>query len=259
MATFLFDEIIFGPVNSRRLGVSLGINLLLNTKKFCNFNCIYCECGWTPGKGQMKSDFHSVEDVTNRLDSFLFEYKEEDKEIDTITFAGNGEPTLHPKFEQIIDKTIVLRDKYYPKAKISVLTNATMLQSQKVVNALKKVDNRILKLDSAIQETALRMNQPLGKYSVERIEEQFKQFNNQFILQTMLLKGSFNKQEIDNTTEIEIQAYLDLLIRIRPEKVMIYTIARDTPVDTLEKIPADKMNSIADRIRQLNINVEVSF
>jgi len=121
------------------------------------------------------------------------------------------------------------------------------------------VDNRILKLDSAIQETALRMNQPLGKYSVERIEEQFKQFNNQFILQTMLLKGSFNKQEIDNTTEIEIQAYLDLLIRIRPEKVMIYTIARDTPVDTLEKIPADKMNSIADRIRQLNINVEVSF
>lgn len=259
MATFLFDEIIFGPVNSRRLGVSLGINLLPTHSKFCNFNCIYCECGWTPGKGQMKSDFHSVEDVILRLDRFLKEYKTNNKKIDTITFAGNGEPTLHPKFEEIIDETIRLRNLYYPKAKISVLTNATMLQSERVVRALKKIDNKILKLDSAIQETALQMNQPLGKYSIAKIEEQFKQFDHQFILQTMFLKGSFENKLVDNTTEKEVQTYLELLARIRPQKVMVYTIARDTPVDTLEKVSAEKIDSIAERIRQLNIEVEVSY
>jgi len=259
MATFLFDEIIFGPVNSRRLGVSLGVNLLPTNSKFCNFNCIYCECGWTPGKGQMKSDFHSVETVIEHLETFLKDYKANNKTIDTITFAGNGEPTLHPKFEEMIDRTILLRDLYYPEAAISVLSNATMLQSEKVVRALKKVDNKILKLDSAVEETAMQMNQPLGKYSVAKIEEQFGQFNHQFILQTMFLKGEYNQKSIDNTTDQEVEAYLELLERIRPEKVMIYTIARDTPAESLEKISAEKMNEIADKIRVLNIELEVSL
>ncbi len=259
MATFLFDQIIFGPVNSRRLGVSLGVNLLPTTSKFCNFNCIYCECGWTPGKGQMKSDFHSVEDVIKRLEIFIKDYRADNKIIDTITFAGNGEPTLHPKFEEMIDRTILLRDLYYPKAAISVLSNATMLQSEKVVRALKKVNNKILKLDSAVEETALQMNQPLGKYSISKIEEQLGQFNHQFILQTMFLKGDYNQKPIDNTTDQEVDAYLELLDRIRPEKVMIYTIARDTPAESLEKISTKKMNEIADRIRALSIEVEVSL
>ena len=259
MATFLFDEIIFGPVNSRRLGVSLGINLLPTDSKFCNFNCIYCECGWTPGKGQMKSDFHPVELVVNKLDTFLRDYKEQGKTIDTITFAGNGEPTLHPKFEQVIDETIALRNKYYPDAKISVLSNATMLQSEKIVRALSKIENRILKLDSAIEQTALQMNQPLGKYSVDRIVEQFKQFDSCFILQTMFLKGRCNEGDIDNTSSTEIDAYLNLLNQIRPEKVMIYTIARDTPSDTLEKISKEKMDHIAEQIRALGITTEVSY
>ncbi len=258
MATFLFDEIIFGPVNSRRLGVSLGVNLLPTESKFCNFNCVYCECGWTPEKGKMKSDFHSVELVVTRLEEFLDDYKEQGKKIDTITFAGNGEPTLHPQFEAIIDETIRLRDLYYPDAQISVLSNSTMLQSEKVVRALKKIDNRILKLDSAIEETALQMNQPLGKYSTAKLIEQFKQFDNDFIIQTMFLRGVLDNRVINNTSDIEIEAYLELIYKIRPKKVMIYTIARDTPANQLEKISINLLNKIADKIREIGIVVDVS-
>lgn len=259
MGTFLFDQIIFGPVNSRRLGVSLGINLLPTDSKFCNFNCIYCECGWTPGKGQMKSDFHSLEIISEQLDAFLSDYKAQGKPIDTITFAGNGEPSLHPQFEQVIDETIRLRDQYYPEAKISVLSNATMLQSAKVVRALQKIENRILKLDSAIETTALQLNQPLGKYSVARIQEQFKQFEGDFILQTMFLKGEYDGKIVDNTTPEELKAYLKIVDEIRPNKVMIYTIARDTPAEKLEKISKENLDQIAEDLRALNIEVEVSY
>ena len=258
MTTFLFDEIIFGPVNSRRLGVSLGINLLPTDSKFCNFNCIYCECGWTPEKGQMKADFHSIELVATQLDIFLKDYKAQGKTIDTITFAGNGEPTLHPKFDEIIDQTLQMRDKYYPMAKISVLSNATMLHSKKVVSALKKVDNCILKLDAGLDQIALDMNQPLGNYSLEKLVEQFKQFDNDFIIQTMFLKGRYNSKDVDNTCEKNVKAYLELLNKIRPKKVMIYTVARDTPAEHLQKIELNKLNTIAERIRQLNLLVEVS-
>jgi wyosine [tRNA(Phe)-imidazoG37] synthetase (radical SAM superfamily) len=258
MGTFLFDEIIFGPVNSRRLGVSLGINLLPTDSKFCNFNCIYCECGWTPGQGQMKSDFHPVEKVVSQLDAFLKDYVEQGKHIDTITFAGNGEPTLHPKFEQIIDETIRLRNQYYPEAKISVLSNATMLHSSKLVEALKKVDNRILKLDSAVEKTAILMNQPLGKYSVERVAGLLDQFEGDYILQTMFLRGVYKGETVDNTTEVEVNAYIDLVEKIKPKKLMIYTIARDTPADNLEKLSLDELNSIADQLRAKGFEVEVS-
>ncbi|MBN2669575.1 MAG: radical SAM protein [Bacteroidales bacterium] len=258
MATFLFDEIIFGPVQSRRLGVSLGINLLPTDSKFCNFNCIYCECGWTPGKGQMKSDFHPLQLVESKLKDFLIDYSLQGKPIDAITFAGNGEPTLHPHFEAIIDATIRLRDQYYPKAKVSVLSNATMLHNAKVINGLKKVDNRILKLDSAIDETAIKINQPLGAYSLERLIQNLKTFNHQFIIQTMFLKGFYNGQVIDNTTEVELNAYLNALELIQPEKVMIYSIARDTPADQLSKIDAETLHSIAQRIEALGISVDVA-
>lgn len=258
MGTFLFDKIIFGPVNSRRLGVSLGINLLPTESKFCNFNCIYCECGWTPGKGQMKSDFHPVELVSSKLEAFLSQYQLEGKSIDSITFAGNGEPTLHPHFDQIIDQTIRLRNQFYPQAIISVLSNATMLHSQKVVQSLLKIENRILKLDSAIEKTAIQLNQPLGSYSLEKLKVQFKPFNGQFIIQTMFVKGQYNEEQIDNTTKEEVDAYIHLLASIKPKKVMIYTIARDTPAENLEKISIEKLNEIASKIRAIGIEVEVS-
>ncbi len=258
MATFLFDEIIFGPVKSRRLGVSLGVNLLPTDSKFCNFNCIYCECGWTPEKGEVKANFHPVELIESKLDAFLLDYKTRGKHIDTITFAGNGEPTLHPNFEEVIDKTIVLRDKYFPEAKVSVLSNATMLRSRKVVKALKKVDNRILKLDSAINETALLIDQPLGKYHIDKVIELLEQFEGDYILQTMMLKGVYKGQTFDNTSPKELEAYYALLEKIRPAKVMLYSIARDTPADNLEKINAEQLNEIAQKIEAMGICTEVS-
>ena len=256
MATFLFDEIIFGPVQSRRLGVSLGINLLPTDSKFCNFNCIYCECGWTPEKGDLKSDFHSFEVFSEQLESFLKEY--DGKAIDNITFAGNGEPTLHPKFEEIIDETIRLRDLYYPKAKISVLSNATMLHSDRVVKALKKVENRILKLDSAIPSTNRIMNQPKGKFDIDTITKNMLKFDGNFILQTMFLKGNYKGECFDNTSEKEIVAWLDLIKKLKPRMLMIYTIARDTPHKDLEKISIEKLNQIAKMVEQEGFKVQVS-
>ncbi len=258
MATFLFDEIIFGPVKSRRLGISLGVNLLPTDSKFCNFNCIYCECGWTPEKGEMKASFHPAELVEERLRAFLSDYLAKGKKIDTITFAGNGEPTLHPQFETIIDQTIALRDTFFPEAKVSVLSNATMLRSRKVVKALKKVDNRILKLDSAINETAHLIDQPLGKYHIDKVVELLEQFEGDYILQTMMIKGEYQGIKFDNTSEKELNAYYQLLEKIRPGKVMLYSIARDTPADKLEKIQPEKLHEVAENIKAMGISTEVS-
>ena len=258
MATFLFDEIIFGPIQSRRLGTSLGINLLPTNSKFCNFNCVYCECGWTPKKGQMHANFHSKEKVIQQLNIFLQDYLSQEKNIDTITFAGNGEPTLHPHFKEIIEETILLRNKYYPKAKVSVLSNATMLHSQKVIEGLLNVDNRILKLDSAIEETCSLINQALGKYNLESLKKQFLSFNGDFIIQTMFLKGKNNGKIIDNTSPKELKAYKKFLSEIKPQKIMIYTLDRDTPSTSLEKISKSKLLEIKQFLSDLNIPIDVA-
>ena len=257
MSTFLFDEIIFGPVKSRRLGVSLGVNLLPNNSKFCNFNCIYCECGWTKDK-QEKQNFHNKDIVISELENKLIEMKENNLIPDVITFAGNGEPTLHPNFAEIIDKTIEIRNRIFPKADIAVLSNATMLHKEKVFEALCKIEQNILKLDSAFIATIKQINGPLGHYKIESVIENFKKFDGNFILQTMFLKGSYNDKIIDNTTEEELTAWLNLLPEIKPKQIMIYTIARDTPSDTLEKVSIEKLNSIAEMARNIGFDVQVS-
>ena len=257
MATFLFDEIIFGPVKSRRLGVSLGVNLLPNDSKFCNFNCIYCECGWTKDK-QEKVDFHSQDLVKQTLDSKLKSMLANNEELDVITFAGNGEPTLHPLFDKIIDDTIEIRNKYFPEARIAVLSNSTMLQKYRVVEALKKVDQNILKLDSSNIETIKLLNNPQGHFNLDYIIDNFAKFDGAFILQTMFLKGKYNDVDIDNTTDEEVNSWLDLVNEINPKQVMIYTIARDTPAPDLEKVSMEKLEEIAGKLRDLNIDVQIS-
>ena len=257
MATFLFDEIIFGPVKSRRLGVSLGVNLLPNDSKFCNFNCIYCECGWTKEK-QEKVDFHSQELVRQTLDAKLQSMLESNEELDVITFAGNGEPTLHPDFDKIIDDTIEIRNKYFPEARIAVLSNSTMLHKYKVVEALKKIEQNILKLDSSNIDTIKLLNNPQGHYNLDYIIDNFSKFDGKFILQTMFLKGKYNEVEIDNTTDEEVDAWLSLVSEINPKQVMIYTIARDTPAPDLEKVSMEKLEEIASKLRDLNIDVQIS-
>lgn len=259
MATFLFDRVIFGPVNSRRLGVSLGINLLPNDSKLCNFDCIYCECGWnsTDIKTEKKK-FHPRKLVHDSLNKKLQEMKNKSEAPDVITFAGNGEPTMHPEFNEIISDTIFLRDNYFPHAKIAVLSNATMLHNKKVVQALKKVDQNILKLDSAFEQTIQALNLPKKPIVVDNLIEQFKQFKGKFILQTMFVKGEYKGVQIDNTSESELEAWLQIINTIRPEEVMIYTIARDTPINTLEKISKGKLDEIASRVLEMGIKTQVS-
>ena len=259
MPTFLFDKIVFGPVKSRRLGVSLGINLLPTTRKVCNFNCIYCECGWTQGKGVSNERLPSRKEVYSALDRKLAEMKEKQQAPDVITYAGNGEPTMHPEFPGIIDDSISLRDKYFPDAKIAVLSNSTAITKPEIREALLKVDQNILKLDSAFDLTVQVHNQPRMNIKVEKLVKELQLFKGSLILQTLFIRGSFNGRRIDNTTPEEIDAWLKAIKKIKPSEVMIYTISRDTPEGgQLEKVPISELKRIASLVNELGIETQVS-
>ena len=258
MSTFLFDQIIFGPVKSRRLGVSLGVNLMPTDSKVCSFDCIYCECGWTPKKREKKAILPSREIVRQKMEEKLAEMVENNELPDVITFAGNGEPTLHPEFEGIIDDTIELRNQLAPKARIAVLSNATMLHKASVVRALLKVEDNIQKLDSGFEETIRKIDCPASTFNLNAVVENLKSFSGKVIIQTLFLRGNFKGEIIDNTTEDEIAAWLKLVAEIKPSQVMIYTIDRDTPATGLEKIKLDELELIAFRAREIGFTVQVS-
>jgi wyosine [tRNA(Phe)-imidazoG37] synthetase (radical SAM superfamily) len=253
MSTFLFDDIVFGPVNSRRFGVSLGINLLPAGYKFCTFNCIYCECGWTFREQSKKHPLPKRIEIYQQLNRVLEKMKIDNNIPDNITFAGNGEPTIHPQFAAIIDDTIELRNKYFPELSISVLSNSTMLHKKDVFNALHKIENNVLKLDTAIEETFRILNQPYAKTALRTIIENIKRFNGNQVIQTLFIRGKFNGRIIDNTTDDEVNAWLEVLNEIKPKYVMIYPIARDTPVKGLEKITRSELDSIANRVEGIGI------
>ena len=258
MATFLFDQIIFGPIKSRRLGISLGVNLLPTDSKVCSFDCIYCECGWTPRKRVKKAVLPSRELVRQKLEEKLSEMIVNNEFPDVITFAGNGEPTLHPEFEGIIDDTIEIRNRLTPNAKIAVLSNATMLHKPSVVRALLKVEDNIQKLDSAFEETVRKIDCPASNFRLNEVVENLKSFNGKVIIQTLFLKGNFKNEIIDNTTEEELTGWLKLVGEIKPSQVMIYTIDRDTPALGLEKVKLEDLQKIAERVREIGFPVQVS-
>lgn len=254
--TSLYDTVIFGPVHSRRLGLSLGINLLPVDQKLCSFNCIYCECGWTRGGAAPR--FNPREEVLRRLETKLSEMIAEGTPPDVVTFAGNGEPTLHPEFERIVDEVIALRDRMCPTAKISVLSNSTRLDDPSVRRALQKVDNPIMKLDSAFDSTVRLIDNPLGEYSVEHVAANIKLLGPRCIVQTMFLRGSYKGTMVDNTTEREVEAWLKMIADIAPRKVMVYTIDRDTPAPDLVKVSVEELRRIAARVEALGIECSVA-
>ena len=258
MPTFLFDKIIFGPIKSRRLGISLGINLLPTNVKVCSFDCIYCECGRNPIKYEEKAVLPSRLEVQLKLEEKLEEMVTEDLLPDVITFAGNGEPTLHPDFAGIIDDTIELRNLLSPKARIAVLSNATMIHKKTVFNALLKIEDNIQKLDSAFEETVKLLDCPNKNFSLAKTVDQLTAFQGKVIIQTLFLRGSYKEQTVDNTSETEISAWIKLLDKIKPSQVMIYTIARDTPIETLQKVSAKDLNSIAIQVENAGFSVQVS-
>lgn len=251
----LFDSIVYGPIRSRRLGVSLGMNLMPTTAKLCTFDCVYCECGWNQPVSH--PIIPTREQVCEALASRLIALSP--NSIDVITFSGNGEPTLHPEFLGIIEDTCALRNQYCPKANISVLSNSTQLGRQDVVEALRLCDNRILKLDSAIDATMRLIDKPVNtNLTVEQIAQWLALFNGDFTLQTCFLRGEYCGQTIDNTTSEELKAWYSMIERLHPQQVMIYVIDRATPLQTLSKVPAAEMEAIAAPLREKGIDVIVS-
>lgn len=250
----LFDSIVYGPIRSRRLGVSLGVNLMPTTAKLCTFDCVYCECGWN--QPILHPTLPTRDEVREALRTQLSAHQ---SQLDVITFSGNGEPTLHPDFLGIIKDTCALRDEYCPKAKVSVLSNSTQLGRKDVVEALRLCDNRILKLDSAIDTTMRLVDKPVNaQLTVGQVVEWLKVFDGDFTLQTCFLRGVYEGQVIDNTTDEELKAWYDIVDTLRPKQVMIYVIDRETPLKTLEKIPAEKMEEIAAPLRKKGIDIVVS-
>lgn len=256
--TVLFHSTIFGPIHSRRLGTSLGINLSPADGKVCSFDCLYCEAGYNR-QGPGKKGLPPREDVKKDLEAKLKEMKESGENLDVITFSGNGEPTLHPDFPGIMDDVLALRDKYFPDAKVSVLTNSTRIFTPAVAEALKKADNNILKLDSAVENTMQLIDRPNEKdFSVKKVVDALKQFEGSGVIQTMMLRGSHKGQPVDNTTDKEIEALIKAYKEINPREVMIYSLDRSTPEEKLIKVMPEELEEIAERIRKEGIKVQVS-
>jgi len=258
MATFLFNEIIFGPVRSRRLGVSLGINLLPTDKKYCNFDCIYCECGWSNLSKVLPADIPSREKISSALRSKLIDMRKSGHIPDVITFAGNGEPTMHPQFEEIIRDTISVRNELCPTAGIAVLCNSSLIHKKKIALALALVDQNILKLDTINNRTFNILNKPAPGIKLENIISWLISFKGRVIIQTMFVRGKYKNQLVDNSTDEEIEGLIDAYRKIRPESIMIYTYQRDTAAEGLGKLSFNELDLIAERIRKEGFLVEVS-
>lgn len=248
-----FDNIVFGPIHSRRLGRSLGINLLPRDGKICNFDCIYCECGWN-AEGRTATALPSCEEISQALENKMLDMKEKGEDLDSITFSGHGEPTLHPEFPAIIAKTVELRDLHFPGRRISVLSNASMLDHDEIVEALKKVDCAILKLDAPNDAQARYINRPNAGYSVEKVIEGMKKFDGHFILQTMML-GS---QGLDYRKDpAALQSWKDIVRELRPSEVMVYSLDRPSPQSDLEKIPACELELLLKDLTDEGINLKI--
>jgi wyosine [tRNA(Phe)-imidazoG37] synthetase (radical SAM superfamily) len=257
MSTFLFDKIIFGPVQSRRLGVSLGINLLPLSKKLCNFDCIYCECGWSHIHEIRKTDIPSRKEVASELSKVLGEMKISGKKPDMITFAGNGEPPMHPDFEGIAEDTSIIRNEYFPDCQISLLSNSSLLHKKSIAAAMRFIDINFLKLDTAIEATFQKINKPVESIRLEEIIDSLAEYKGPKTIQTLFIRGLNEFEGADNTTDKEIEGLIEAYKRIKPESVMVYTFSRDTPTPDLIKISTDELKNIAGRIESAGFKVEL--
>lgn len=258
MSTVIYPSPIFGPVHSRRLGVSLGINLLPADGKFCSFDCIYCECGFNADHRPHRK-LPTREEVRRALEERLQDMKQNGPTPDVLTFAGNGEPTSHPQFAAIIDDTLALRDRYFPNAKVSVLSNSTFLHRPDVFDALNKVDNNILKLDTVDGAYIELVDRPTGHYNVQQVIDRMKAFKGNLVVQTLFMKGSFEGCDVDNTTDRHVLPWLETVKQIAPRQVMIYTVDRETPAPDLLKATHEELDRIGELVREAGIPCSVSY
>lgn len=247
-----FDDIVFGPIFSRRLGASLGINILPSKGKLCNFDCIYCECGWNKdGVGDKK--FPTYQDVEDAMSKRIKTLAAEGVKVDSITFSGNGEPTMNPDFAEIIDLTLRLRDEYYPDAKVSVLSNATLVHRDDVFDALSKVDNPIMKIDASTDGLIGEINRPVGKYVLEDVVRNLERFEGNFVLQTMFLKS----HELDDAFIKSLAGWMEIVRRLKPREIMVYTIDRETPDKSLGKYTYDEMKAFVQPLLDEGYKIQI--
>lgn len=243
---------MFGPIHSRRLGSSLGINLLPTKGKLCNFDCVYCECGWNKdGRGDRR--LPTAAELRSTLEEKLKECRDAGTPIDSITFSGDGEPTLNPDFPEIIDITISLRDRYFPQAKVSVLSNATRIFREDVFEALRKVDNPILKIDAPTDVLAARINQPQGEYHVEDVVADLMRFEGNFVLQTMFLRSP----SFDSSSPEVLDGWMNIVRKLKPREVMVYTLDREAPADRLEKFTVEEMRTLVKPLIDEGFTVQI--
>lgn len=257
--SILFHDVVFGPVHSRRLGVSLGVNLLPVDTKYCTFDCVYCECGWSHEKIDRDNKLPSRDSVREKLEDKLKEMQDSGRRPDAITFAGNGEPTIHPQFDLILEDTIRLRDRYFPDAQVSVLTNSSTLDKPAVLEALKKTGNSMMKLDAGSEKMFRLINNPRSGITLGHIIGKLKEFNGELIIQTLFVRGEKDGKVIDNTSEYELSRWLRHVREINPKYVMIYPIDRQTPLETLEKVPFEELLRIAERVEAMGIKAHVYY
>ena len=246
------EETVFGPIFSRRLGSSLGINLLPVNGKICTFDCIYCECGWNKD-GRDDTRLPKASEVREALEAKLKQLVADGTPVDSITFSGDGESTIHPDFPQIIDDTLALRDKYYPKAKVSVLSNATQVHRPEVFNALKKVDNPIMKIDAPTNALVEKINKPAPGYDVARVIEALKRFKGDFVLQTMFLRS----KDFDSSSPDVLKGWMEIVRLLKPREVMAYTIDRPTPEEGLQKFTVEEMKTFLNPLIQEGFNIQI--
>ena len=259
MSTVIYPSPIFGPIKSRRLGVSLGINLLPGDGKVCTFDCLYCECGFNAER-RPQQKLPTRSQVASALEHKLQQMQAEGIAPDVLTFAGNGEPTAHPDFAGVIADTLALRDHYFPQAKVSVLTNGTRINKPEVFDALKLVDNNIVKLDTVDAEYIARVDRPVGRYDLPALLECMRAFEGQCVIQTMFMKGvDAAGMSVDNTTPEYVSPWLDAVERIAPREVMIYTIDRETPMQGLLKATPEELDNIVDQLQARGIKASASY
>ena len=258
MSTIIYPSPIFGPIHSRRLGISLGINLMPADGKLCSFDCIYCECGFNADH-RPTLPRPTRDEVAAKLEQTLQRMTAEGQLPDVVTFAGNGEPTCHPHFAEIIGDTIRLRNQYCPQAKVCVLSNSTMIHRQSVHDALMLVDDNILKLDTVNPQYINKVDRPNGHYDVQTIIDRMKAFNGHIIIQTMFMRGQYQGESVDNTSEQFVAPWLDVVRQINPQQVMVYTIDRETPAHGLEKASREQLDAIRDRVIAAGIPCTASY
>ena len=246
------EETVFGPIFSRRLGSSLGINLLPENGKICTFDCIYCECGWNRD-GRDDTRLPKADEVRVALEAKLKQLVADKVPVDSITFSGDGESTIHPDFPRIIDDTLALRNKYYPFAKVSVLSNATQVHRPEIFAALRKVDNPIMKIDAPTNALVEKINHPAPGYDVDRVVEALKQFNGDFILQTMFLRS----KDFDSSSPEVLNGWMDIVRQLKPREVMAYTIDRPTPEEGLQKFTVAEMRALLEPLIQEGFNIQI--